>query len=152
MGVIEEREQIANKLAHFRLTHLCYRLWLFRRLSSVRAWSPEFAAADGRMSRGMAHARAISPYSRDVLLHVLGQDFVDQRLVPDFPPAGFLSKSLEHARIDTNGDQLTRLATEWRAADSPHRFELRWRRIRNVREVNSLRGTRHVRADSRAAR
>jgi hypothetical protein len=79
------------------------------------------------MSREMSHAEVDLAGLRDVLLHVLGQDLVDERLVPDFPPAGLLPKSLEHARIDANGDQLARFAPERRPAHPSHRLELRRR-------------------------
>ena len=39
---------------------------------------------------------------RDVLADVPGQDFVDERLVPDTAAARFLAKLIEHARIDVD--------------------------------------------------
>src|SRR5439155_10990957 len=45
---------------------------------------------------------------RNVFAYVLSQHFVDQRLVSDAATARFLAELIEHARIDTDRDQLAR--------------------------------------------
>ena len=51
---------------------------------------------------------------RDVLPRVLRQYLVDERLIADTPRARLAAERLEDARIDTNGDQLTRFFPERR--------------------------------------
>src|SRR5205814_3768184 len=46
------------------------------------------------------------PPLRHVFADVLSQHFVDQRLVPHAATARFLAELIEHARVDTNRDQL----------------------------------------------
>jgi hypothetical protein len=46
------------------------------------------------------------PPSRDALAHVISQDAIDQRLVTDVAPRGFLAQLLQDIGIDADGDQL----------------------------------------------
>ena len=45
---------------------------------------------------------------------MLGQHFVDQRLIPNAPPTRFFAELIEHARIDTDRDRLARFVAERR--------------------------------------
>jgi hypothetical protein len=58
---------------------------------------------------------------------VPSQDFVDEGLVTDAPPACFLTELIEHPGIDSNRDQLARFIAKRRSADAPHRLQLRRR-------------------------
>ena len=89
---------------------------------------------------------------RNVFPNVLGQDFVDERLVTHASAARFLAELIEHAGIDTNRDQLAWFVTERRSAHAPHRLQLLGRRLGDVRKVNLSPGTPRARDDSRAAR
>ena|SRR6266540_6469927 len=89
---------------------------------------------------------------RDIFADMLCQDFVDQCLVAYPSSACFLAELIEHARINPDRDQLPRFITEWRTAHAPHRFQLRGRRIGNVRKVNLSRRRPGAPGDSRAAR
>src|SRR2546425_10692101 len=89
---------------------------------------------------------------RNVFAYVLSQHFVDQRLVSDAATARFLAELIEHARIDTDRDQLARFVAERRPTHPPHGLQLLGRRIGNGREVDLSHGTPHVRGDSPAAR
>src|SRR6266545_4498684 len=89
---------------------------------------------------------------RDIFADMLCQDFVDQCLVAYPSSACFLAELIEHARINPDRDQLPRFITEWRTAHAPHRFQLRGRRIGNVRKVNLSRCRPGAPGDSRAAR
>src|SRR5918996_3608251 len=73
---------------------------------------------------------------RDVFADVLGQHFVDERLVAHASAARFLAELIEHAGVDTNRDQLAWFVTERRSADAPHRLQLLGRRLGDFREVN----------------
>ena len=57
-------------------------------------------------------------------LAAMSQHFVDQRLVSDAAPARFLAELLEHARIDTDRDQLARFVAERRPAHPSHGLQL----------------------------
>jgi hypothetical protein len=61
---------------------------------------------------------------RDVLADVPSQDFVDERLVPDTPPACFVAELIEHSGIDSNRNELARFIAKRRATDAPHRLQL----------------------------
>src|SRR5262245_21145601 len=88
----------------------------------------------------------------DTLSDVLCQYLIDESLVADPSSSGFLPKLLEHIRIDTNRNELTRLVTQWRSANPTHRPQLLGRRVRNIREVNLSADTPRARAESLAAR
>ena len=83
---------------------------------------------------------------------VPSEHLVDQRLVAHAPTARFAAELIEHARIDTDRDQLARFIPKRRASHPSHRLELRGRRLGNVRVVNLSRCTSRVRGDSPAAR
>jgi hypothetical protein len=42
--------------------------------------------------------------SRNALLHVLGQHLVNQRLVADLSPPGFLTELIQNLRVYSDGD------------------------------------------------
>jgi len=88
----------------------------------------------------------------DVLTDVPCQDFVDEGLVPDAAPACFLAELIEHSRIDSNRNELTRFVAKRGPANAPHGGQLPGRRIGNVREINLSRRTPHARGGSPAAR
>jgi hypothetical protein len=60
----------------------------------------------------------------DILPDVLCQYLIDEGLIPDPALTGFLPKLLEHVRIDTNRNELTRFVTQGRSANSTHRPQL----------------------------
>jgi len=82
---------------------------------------------------------------------VLGEHLVDKRLVAHAAAPRFLPELLQHACVDPNGDQSARSIAKGRPAYPPHRRQLRGRRIRDVAEVNLLRGTSRARDGSPAA-
>jgi hypothetical protein len=96
-------------------------------------------------------ANVLDGISGDVLPHMLGQYFVDQRLVADTTTARLFAELIENIRIDPNGDQLTRFDAKRRPPNATHAFQLRCRRFRDVREINLSPRTPRARADSRAA-
>ena len=61
---------------------------------------------------------------RHVLLDVLSEDFVDQRLVPNAASTSFLSKLIEDHGIDSDGDQASWFVTHRRTTDATHGVEL----------------------------
>ena len=73
--------------------------------------------------------------SRDVL-HVFGEDFIDQRLVAQIATLRFLPKLVDHSWIETNRNQLTRLFADRRTSDASHRAELLSGRLWNVGKLN----------------
>jgi hypothetical protein len=83
---------------------------------------------------------------------VLGENFVDERLVADAPATSLLPELLEDARVHADRDELTRRVTKWRSPYTPHRLQLRGGRLGDVAEVNPAPGTPRVRAGSPAAR
>jgi hypothetical protein len=83
----------------------------------------------------MDHQHVLSKLG-DIFANVLGEDFVNQGLVAHVSAARFLAELIEHARIDTDGDQLTRFVTERGSTDTSHRLELHRRRLGDVRKVN----------------
>src|SRR5712691_5176249 len=99
---------------------------------------------------GSAFSRQVN--LRNVFAHVLRQHLIDQRLVPDAATARFLAELIEHTRIDTDRDQLTRFGAERRPTHPPHGLQLLGRRIGNIRKVDLSHGTPRVRDDSPAAR
>jgi hypothetical protein len=74
--------------------------------------------------------------SRDVLLDVLRQDLVDQRLVAHLLPLCLFAEPIQDVWIQADGDQPTCCVTERWATHPTHRAELLVRRLGNVREVN----------------
>jgi hypothetical protein len=61
---------------------------------------------------------------RHVFADVLSEHLVDQRLVAHAPTARFAAELIEHARIDTDRDQLARFIPKRRASHPSHRLEL----------------------------
>jgi hypothetical protein len=90
--------------------------------------------------------------SGNIFPDVLCQYLIDEGLVTDPASTGFLPELLEHARIDTNRNELTRLVTQWRSANPAHCRQLLGRGVRNIREVNLSAGTPRARDGSPAAR
>jgi hypothetical protein len=96
----------------------------------------------GAMPRCHAEAVTKQPSSRNMLLHVLGQHLVDQRLVAYLPPPRLFADTIQDVWIQANRDETTCRVTEQRATDPTHRAQLLVRRLRNVREVNPPRPSR----------
>lgn len=69
--------------------------------------------------------------SRDVF-HMFGEHFIDERLVPQIAALRFLAKLIDHSRIETNCNELTRLFADRRTSDASHRAELLSRSLWNV--------------------
>ena len=76
--------------------------------------------------------------SRNALLDVLRQHLVNQRLVADLPPPGFLTEVVQDVRVYSDGDQTPRRFAQRWATNTPHRPQLLGRSFWNVGEVNLL--------------
>jgi hypothetical protein len=98
------------------------------------------------------HAAVRQVALRDVLLDVLGEDFVDKGLIPNTASTSLSSELLQYDWIEPDRDQVAWFVSHWRTADATHRFQLLWRRIRDLREINLPRSTRRARCGSRGAR
>ena len=68
---------------------------------------------------------------RDVL-YVFGEHLIDQRLVSQIAALRFLPKRVDHSRIETNRNELTRLFADRRPSDASHPPELPRRSLWNV--------------------
>ena len=66
------------------------------------------------------------------MFHVFGQHFIDERLVSQIAALRFLPEFVDHSRIETNCNELTRLFADRRASDASHRAELLGRSLWNV--------------------
>ena len=89
-----------------------------------------------RLIKGPQHHKVVAG-SRNVF-HVFGQHFIDERLVPQIAALRFLPKLVDHSRIETNCNQLTRLFADRRTSDASHRAKLLCGSLWNVREINLL--------------
>jgi len=58
--------------------------------------------------------------SGDVLVRVLGQDFIDQRLIADLASARLFSNSVEYVDINANCNELTGAGAERRPSNASH--------------------------------
>src|SRR5215470_6237595 len=67
---------------------------------------------------------------------MLCQQLVDEGLIAQAPPLGFLPYGPENVGIDPNGNQASGRSPQGRASNPAHRAELRGRCRRNVGEVN----------------
>ena len=79
------------------------------------------------LARSHASAPSVGSILRDIPTGVPSQDFINKGLIPDAASTCFLAELIEHARIDSNRDQLARFVAERRATDAPHRLQLRRR-------------------------
>ena len=64
--------------------------------------------------QGLRSRRDKPSLLRDILADVPSQDFVDKSLISDAASTCFLAELIEHSRIDSNRDQLTRFIAETR--------------------------------------
>src|SRR5258708_2425308 len=67
------------------------------------------------------------------VFYVVGQHFIDERLVSQIPALRFLPKLVDHSRIESDRNKLTRLLADRRTSDAPHRAELLSRSLWNIR-------------------
>ena len=74
-----------------------------------------------------ARVRRGSKLLRDILTSVPSEEFVHDGLISDAAAACFLAELIEHARVDSDRNQLARLIAERRPTDAAHGLQLRRR-------------------------